>query len=758
MLSGSLTPKILVVNDFLRVTEKCEHKPFAGKNRELLESYFYKSNINVESEVGYTVLWPFFPRGGSDPKRITVDEKSMGYKRLIDSVRDTNPNLIVTLGTHAFKAVTGIQSTVDKYQLSICKSRAEFGGRKVIPILHPQSLMKSYSDIAYISAGASKISGEYHTKSIDVPDRDFLLSPPFTTTIEYLNDVCLKSNCIGVDLEFANGQINTVGFAPTKTSAIAINVLPDRLNSDKYHTLWKAIKKVAESDIPKTAQNAIIETQWFSKYGVWLNNIIHDTMWCNKFLHPELEMGLQNVGRLYTPFPYWKDDVEFHGNIKNWQSHYEYNCKDTTGTLWAMYEQQQELQERGLSKLFYEFVMCFFPCIREMCSNGLPVNEYRRKALEERLISEIEAIEEEVNSITLERTGRTCSTRSKFFKDILKDMGFKLPVVRRKDGTNSETMDKKALAKLAKKYKKEPIFKHLRALSTKNKLLSSYVKFQYDDDQRVRYSLNGCATETGRWNSKLDPFGHGFNAQTIPKSVKHIFNESGKYLMQIDLAQAESRYVAWEAPELTLMQLILDQRDIHKFVASKIFKVEEKRVTTAQRQLGKKSGHGANYGVGPRTFAESCFVDMGIELTQIEAQNILNGYFEVFPGIRRRQYQIQETLRRQRKIITPLGRERFFFGRMNDQTFREAYAYAPQSTIPDITNTLMLFLCMGTKLLLQGHDSLLLEVESYSQAKEIAEMARSYDDWHPDIQLAGGKLVIPVDCEWGEDWKHMEAL
>ena len=102
-----------------------------------------------------------------------------------------------------------------------------------------------------------------------------------------------------------------------------------------------------------------------------------------KYLHPELEKGLDNVGRIYTPFPYWKDDNESWNDIRDWVTHFDYNCKDTTGTFWAKVEQRKDMQERGILSLFENFVMRFFPPIQEMCSTGLMVDRAARERLSE---------------------------------------------------------------------------------------------------------------------------------------------------------------------------------------------------------------------------------------------------------------------------------------------------------------------------------------------------------------------------------------
>ena len=442
------------------------------------------------------------------------------------------------------------------------------------------------------------------------------------------------------------------------------------------------------------------------------------------------------------------------------------NCKDTTGTYAAYIAQQEDIRERKLDKLFHDYVMRFAPVIKEMCTRGLRLDPAALARLKEKLAREKENYEHILATQFTARIGRDVNPRSpKQLQSALRDLGMRLPTKRKKGSDeHTETTDKKALVKLRKKYPNDEVLPALIGLSSANKQLSSYVDFEYDRrTERVHYSLDGCGTETGRWAGYNSGWGEGFNPQTVPKSVRNCFRaDEGKLLVQIDLAQAESRFVAWEAPEPNLMAMLEEGRDVHKYVAGRIFRKPEEIVNKQERQLGKKSGHSANYSVGPRTFAESCLVEMNLYIDEYEAKRIIETYFEVFPGIRRRQENIRKELYLKRMLKTPIGRERHFFGRLDDATFREAYAYCPQSTIPDITNHLMLKLWelkeyLDVEFLLQVHDSLLLQVPP-ERVSEIEAVARDYASWHPKITLAGGDLIIPVDFEVGERWGNMEKL
>lgn len=236
-----------------------------------------------------------------------------------------------------------------------------------------------------------------------------------------------------------------------------------------------------------------------------------------------------------------------------------------------------------------------------------------------------------------------------------------------------------------------------------------------------------------------------------------------RIFIQCDLKQAESRFVAYDACDENLMACLEDpKRDIHSEVGAEIFEcsveqviAEHKSGNSEKRQLGKKSGHGANYGMAETTFVNSCLKELDLVITKAFAKKVLEAYHVLFPGIRRWHARLRDEVYTTRKLDNPLGRVRYFYGRMDDNTFREAYAYRPQSTVPDIANCLILALGAARTegqfdfwMHLQCHDSVTLSCER-RQLDKIARFCQSTDIWHPKINLKAGRLVIPTEVEWG---------
>ena len=92
--------------------------------------------------------------------------------------------------------------------------------------------------------------------------------------------------------------------------------------------------------------------------------------------------------------------------------------------------------------------------------------------------------------------------------------------------THQPTTDDKALARIYKRYglREAKLVQEIRAL---NKLLTTYIEVQYDNDSRIRCSYNPRGTTTGRLSSSQTVFGGGLNLQNIPPEFKSFLEADG---------------------------------------------------------------------------------------------------------------------------------------------------------------------------------------------------------------------------------------
>ncbi len=719
------------------------------------------------NETTYVTLLDERPYAG-DMRKAPAGVLESGRARLLESISSLRPNVILALGGSVSELLTG-KSGLDKWHCSVLPSTDNL--RKVIPCFPADRVAKDLSLQLWVSICARKAAAERHSPLLIRSPHVHLLNPPLEETLAYLRGPVRDAPIISVDIETGRGQINTMGFAISPHEAIAINVLPDRLGTAAFRELWSAIAEVLQGPQTKVLQNFIYEYMYLSKYGIRLGGTLHDTMIRQKFLWPEFEMGLDYVGRMYSGMPYWKDDGKSWNDIRDWERHYSYNCKDTCGTFEGYLGQQRDLEQRGLHTLYDTYLRRLFAPVGEMCSWGIPVCERRLTDLRAEVGGEYEAT---VAALRLLPGADLLNPRSPAqVKAFLTSPPRKYLIPKRYDSKEKkykESTDEKSLKKLRLKYPEDPALPALLRIAKLGKAHSSYLSFGYDADKRMRYSINCHGTETGRFSANCDPWGNGVNPQTVPGggkgiNIKSIFEaEPGFVFLQCDLKQAESRFVAYDAADAALIACLEDPtRDIHKEVASEIFGVPVSEVTKQQRQLGKKSGHGANYSMKEATFQDSCLSEMDLVLGKSEATKVLEAYHKLFPGIRNWHRALRTELVQNRCLRTPLGRVRQCWGRLDDDTFRQFYAYRPQSTVPDIVNHLMLHLLdlraqgkFDFRLLLQCHDSVLLELPEKS-VEPVASACLSVSEWHPRIDLAGGRLVIPTEVEVGKNYGELKV-
>jgi DNA polymerase I-like protein with 3'-5' exonuclease and polymerase domains len=675
------------------------------------------------------------------------------------------------MGESVLRAFTDKRG-IDKWQLSPLTATS---GQKFIPTFDLGRMQKQFELGTYFEMALRRAAEEARTPFYSSrPAERFLLNPGIEETLSVLEMLEEKEE-VACDIETGYGQINTVGFAWSESDAIAINVLPDRCSDETYYRLWLGIARVLAAGSRKVLQNFIYDVSYFSAYGCPVNGEIFDTMWAMKVLWPEFKSNLGNVGRIYTKRPYWKDDGKVTdeegskkdwGNVRDWTKHYQYNCRDTTGTLEASRSQRLDLKSRGLDRFFVESAQQLAGPVLEMCTNGMPLDLSVRAGIAKETEGTIERLTKEFQiAVGSELNPRS----SKQVISHLRSQGVKLPKKYNKEkGTYNESADASSIKKIRLK-SDLPGLKELQQIKTLDKALSSYINFEVRPDGRLSYSLNGCGTETLRMSGGKDGWGRGVNIQTIPRegegpSIKSQFvaPEAHSFL-EVDLRQAESRFVAYDSADKTLIDMLESGHDVHSHVGRAILRQmgrDPDSIPLAEfkqtwRQLGKKAGHGLNYWMKARMFVETVFNELDLVISVRDAELITEAYYGLFPGIPRWHAWIRRELYTKRKLSTPSGWERYFYGRPGDDMQKEAYAFRPQHTIPWITNRLMLHLCevrrksgLRFNLLAQVHDSLILLVPDET-LNDVAKICSMTDPWHPVIDLPGGRLVVPTETKVG---------
>ena len=136
------------------------------------------------------------------------------------------------------------------------------------------------------------------------------------------------------------------------------------------------------------------------------------------------------------------------------------------------------------------------------------------------------------------------------------------------------------------------------------------------------YGVNSAATR--RWTSAY----HGIPGNGEIKGALVPRWKNG-FFLHADFSQNEYRVFAALAGEEAIMQAFREGKDIHRFIASKVFNKPEKEITGAERNVAKRLSFGLLYGKGIPAIAEEYFRgDVKY------AQSLFDMFFNMFPRIK----------------------------------------------------------------------------------------------------------------------------
>jgi DNA polymerase-1 len=313
------------------------------------------------------------------------------------------------------------------------------------------------------------------------------------------------------------------------------------------------------------------------------------------------------------------------------------------------------------------------------------------------------------------------------------------------------TTDADALADLYARTE-HPFLEHLlrhRDVARLKTVVDSLIPM-VDDQDRVHTTFNQLVAATGRLSS-TDP-----NLQNIPvrtlegREIRKAFVVGGDYecLLTADYSQIEMRIMAHLSRDAGLIDAFMSGEDLHTFVAASAFGIPVEQVEPEQRRRIKAMSYGLAYGLSAFGLAGQ----LGISAD--EARQQMDAYFERFGGVRDYLAGVVDAARRDGYTETILGRRRYLPDLTSDNGQRRQMAErmalnAPiQGSAADIIKLAMLRVedalttaGMRTRLLLQVHDELVLEVAPGERetAQELIcrEMAAAY------------KLDVPLDVSVG---------
>ncbi|MDQ4083802.1 MAG: DNA polymerase I, partial [Actinomycetota bacterium] len=372
----------------------------------------------------------------------------------------------------------------------------------------------------------------------------------------------------------------------------------------------------------------------------------------------------------------------------------------------------EELEEMGLARLYYDVELPLADVLGEMEEVGMPVDV---STLEE-VGEEIEERIGEIEARIYEEVGHPFNIGSpKQLGEVLfVELGIP-PVRKTKTGYST---DAKVLQQLAIEH---PIADRIIAYRELAKLKGTYIDGLVKligEEGRIHSTLNQTTTATGRLSSDSP------NLQNIPvrtemgTRIRDAFTASpNRRLVVADYSQIELRILAHMTGEPTLVQAFTTGEDVHTRTASEVFDVRLESVTPELRRRAKMVNFGILYGISGFGLA----MRLG-NVHPAEAERYIKRYFERYPRVTE---FMEETLKEAEELgysTTLFGRRRYVPELRNPNKNvkklgeRIAFNARVQGTAADIMKVAMVDLqarlgSFGAEMIMQVHDELVFDVD-----------------------------------------------
>ncbi|MFA7280254.1 MAG: DNA polymerase I [Sterolibacterium sp.] len=430
----------------------------------------------------------------------------------------------------------------------------------------------------------------------------------------------------------------------------------------------------------------------------------------------------------------------------------EYAAEDADVTLRVHQVLQPRLtEERKLDNLYRDIELPVAEVLFRMERNGVMIDANVLSQQSEELGRRLMELEAQAH----QAAGQPFNLSSpKQLAEILFDKQG-LPVVK-KTPSGGPSTDEEVLTQLALDYPLPKLLLEHRSLA---KLKGTYTdklpRMVNAGTGRVHTSFSQATAVTGRLASS-DP-----NLQNIPvrtgegRRIRTAFiAPPGHVIVSADYSQIELRIMAHLSDDARLLDAFAQGEDVHRATAAEIFGITPLEVGPDQRRAAKVINFGLIYGMSAFGLAR----ELGLERSAAAAY--MERYFARYPGVARYMEETRQAARDKGYVETVLGRRLWLpeikssnAGRR--QGAERAAINAPmQGTAADLIKLAMLAVQrwldeerMGTKLILQVHDELVLEVPDAELVNLRAQLPRLMCD------VAKLKVPLLVEVGVGMNWE-----
>ena len=506
-----------------------------------------------------------------------------------------------------------------------------------------------------------------------------------------------------------------LNFAIEEGKVVQVTIPNEREKAERIVNIFKPLYE--SSEILKIGQNLKYDMEVLMNYGVRLATPMFDTMLAHYVLQPEQKHNTETIA----------------------ETLHQYNVL------------KPRLKETGVEDLFYNIEMPLVPVLAEMEMTGVRLDTDALAETSKVLTERMHQIEQNIYGLA----GHEFNIASP--KQVGEVLFGEMKIVEKpkKTKTGQYVTSEEVLQQLRSK---APIVDHILEHRGLKKLLGTYVdalpKLINPRTGHIHTTFNQAVTATGRLSSS-NP-----NLQNIPvrgedgKEIRKCFiPEPGQLFFSADYSQIELRVMAHLSGDENMIEAFREGYDIHAATAARIYKEDINSVSRDQRTKAKRANFGIIYGITVFGLAER------LDISRDEAKQLIEGYFNTFPGVHAYMEKAKETAREHGYAETFFHRRRYLpditSHNATVRNFAERNAInAPiQGSAADIIKIAMVRIYerfqregIRSKMILQVHDelnfSVLPEEKERVEKIVIEEMQNAYP------------LHVPLvaDSGWGENW------
>jgi DNA polymerase I len=778
---GPPNAKIFLVGEAPGKDEDAIGKPFVGYAGRTLNWLLSQSGINRPECLVGNVARERPPANKIsfyfEDKKCTIPKPKLRawIEQLRQEILMSDANVIVALGVTALWALTGEKKIGSFRGYAIECSLVP--GKKVIPTYHPQAVNFDWKlhFPTILDLRKARFHSEFQGLSIDrtitVPNA------PKETFIKYCQEILDNPDFdkITTDIETVQpgSHVSMIGFAHSPNFAMSTRFLNGKIpalpeNDEKE--LWYWIGRVLEEK-QIIIQNASYDLAVIlMNHGILIKNLWMDTLLAAHCCFPELPRDLGFLGSILLDIPPWKHTAEDNKSLYN-----ALDCARTHGIALAL---DKEMNRTGVRDTF-DFEMSELAPAIMLQLQGTKVD----KTVQQELSAECDKIVALTGKELEGKLGKVINyNSSKQLQQLLYiELGLPVQYKRRKSINDPRKIsaDKEALKKLQRLVPDNPIFNLIIEHKKYAKYKRDFVDIELSPEDKVHtsYNITGKKMDNkdtsdegkksfGRWSSSgsiILPYGSG-NLQNIPEFARKMYTapEGYEYICA-DYVQAEAVVVAYLINDMRSKTLFINRRnapyeekhnfDIHRQTASQMFGIPLDEVTKDHRRVGKTLRHAGNYDSGPSAISAT------LGCTIKEAKVLKELYHRTTPQLRLWYQRIQDKLKQDRTLVNRFGRIHRFIGRLDENLYRSAYAFDPQSTVGDLMNRsiVRMYNTYGERIwmVLQLHDGVYVLSPIGRRDETISMMLECMME---TVYVNQEEMIIEVDFKAGPNWRDLKEF